>query len=309
MNAKVKGYALGSVAAATYGMNPLFALPLYEGGMDAESVLFFRYLFALPILAGMLLWRRRGFAVSHGGWLPLVAMGVMVALSSLGLFMSYRYMDVGIASTLLFVYPVMVAVIMVCLFHERLSVLTCVCIVMALVGISLLYKGEDGAVLSAVGTFWVFVSALTYAVYIVYVSRSRLNTMPTLKVTFYVLLFGWMLFAVRLLCMGQVLLPGQWWGWGCLFALALFPTAISFLCTTQAIQYIGSTPTAILGALEPVTAVIIGVMVFGETMTGRTVAGILLIICAVTLIVAGGTIGHHLVRLKRMFPKVPKKQK
>lgn len=95
---------------------------------------------------------------------------------------------------------------------------------------------------------------------------------------------------------------------GNLLALAVFPTAISFLCTTSAIQYIGSTPTAILGALEPVTAVFFGVMIFGETLTLRICCGILLIIIAVSLIVAGNRVAAYVVRFRKLFPRLPLKK-
>jgi len=304
MNNKVKGYILGTVAAATYGMNPLFALPLYAGGMDADSVLFFRYLFAIPILGAMIKMRGRSFAIQPRPALALVAMGIMMAFSSLFLFQSYNYMDAGIASSLLFVYPVMVAVMMTCVFHERLTIITILCMALALGGIVLLYNGENGVTLSLTGTIMVFLSALTYAVYIVFINRSRLNSLPTVKVTFYVLLFGWVVFAIRLIASGTIALPAQWYLWGNLVALAIFPTAISLLCTTRAIQYIGSTPTAILGALEPVTAVIIGITVFGEKLTPRSATGIVLIIVAVTLVVAGGSVGKHLMRLRKLFPRI-----
>ena len=304
MNNKVKGYILGTVAAATYGMNPLFALPLYAGGMDADSVLFFRYLFAIPILGAMIKMRGRSFAIQPRPALALVAMGIMMAFSSLFLFQSYNYMDAGIASSLLFVYPVMVAVMMTCVFHERLTIITILCMALALGGIGLLYNGENGVTLSLTGTIMVFLSALTYAVYIVFINRSRLNSLPTVKVTFYVLLFGWVVFAIRLIASGTIALPAQWYLWGNLVALAIFPTAISLLCTTRAIQYIGSTPTAILGALEPVTAVIIGITVFGEKLTPRSATGIVLIIVAVTLVVAGGSVGKHLMRLRNLFPRI-----
>ena len=175
---------------------------------------------------------------------------------------------------------------------------------LALGGIGLLYNGENGVTLSLTGTIMVFLSALTYAVYIVFINRSRLNSLPTVKVTFYVLLFGWVMFAIRLIASGTIALPAQWYLWGNLVALAIFPTAISLLCTTRAIQYIGSTPTAILGALEPVTAVIIGITVFGEKLTPRSATGIVLIIVAVTLVVAGGSVGKHLMRLRKLFPRI-----
>ncbi len=184
-------------------------------------------------------------------------MGFVFALSSLSLFLSYRYMDAGIASTLLFVYPIMVAVIMAVAYKEKISALTVGAIAVATAGIGLLYNGGEQP-LSAFGTLLVFVSSLTYAIYIVYVNHSRLEKVPTLAVTFYVLLFGWTTLALKTGLSGSLTLPADPALWGNIAALAIFPTAISLLCTTAAIQDIGSTPTAILGALEPVTAVVIG---------------------------------------------------
>lgn len=304
MNDKVKGYLLGAVAAATYGMNPLFALPLYADGMDADSVLFFRYLFAIPMLGAMILFRGRSFKVSMHDTLRLVFMGIMVAASSLALFLSYNYMAAGIASTMLFVYPILVAVIMVLFYKEKPSLLTMLCILLAISGIALLYRGGDGATLSLTGTLLVFLSALTYAIYIVGVNHSSLKDVATLTVTFYVLLFGVGLFLVRILLGDGLAFPSRWYLWGNAVALALFPTAISFLCTTTAIKYIGSTPTAILGALEPVTAVVIGITVFGEAFTLREGVGLVLIVTAVTLVIAGGSVSHVLLRFRKLFPRL-----
>lgn len=308
MNVKAKGYVLGAVAAATYGMNPLFALPLYEAGMNPDSVLFFRYLFAIPVLGIMLKARGRSFKLKKQEILPLIIMGLLVALSSLTLFQSYNYMEAGIASTLLFVYPIMVALIMAILFKEKLTIQTILCIMLALGGIGLLYKGGDGNTLNLTGIMLVMVSALSYAIYIVSVNRPKLKDIATLKLTFYVLLFGLSLFFVRV-DFGQSLhVVDTWYLWGNLVALAIFPTAISFLCTTQAIQYIGSTPTAIHGALEPLTAVFFGVTVFGESLTLRLSCGILMIILAVTLIIAGSNVTTYLVRFRKLFPKLPLKR-
>ena len=132
-NIKVTGYLLAIIAATTYGMNPLFALPLYKAGMDSDSVLFLRYLLAIPILGIMLKARGRSFRLKRGEVLPLAGMGLLVAMSSLMLFQSYHYMEAGIASTLLFVYPIMVALMMAGLFKEKVQVLTWACIALAAV--------------------------------------------------------------------------------------------------------------------------------------------------------------------------------
>lgn len=309
MNAKVKGYILGSIAAATYGMNPLFALPLYKEGMDPDSVLFFRYLFAIPLLGIMLKVRGRSFTLKRREIVPLIILGWLVAISSLTLFQSYNYMEAGIASTILFVYPILVALIMAVVFKEKITLQTVLCILLALSGIALLYKSGDGDTLSLIGIALVMASALSYAIYIVGVNRPRLKDVATLKVTFYILLFGLSLFLVRTDFGQSLQTVDKWYLWGNLIALAVFPTAISFLCTTQAIQYIGSTPTAILGALEPVTAVFFGVTIFGEALTPRLSVGIVLIILAVTFIIAGSNITTYLVRFRKLFPRLPIKRK
>ena len=309
MNAKAKGYILGSIAAASYGMNPLFALPLYKAGMDPDSVLFFRYLFAIPLLGIMIKARGRSFKIQRKETFPLIIMGLLVALSSLTLFLSYNFMAAGIASTLLFVYPIMVALIMAMVFKEKLALQTIVCMLLALGGIGLLYKSEDGSTLSLIGTLLVFASSLSYAIYIVGINQTSLKNVATLKVTFYVLLFGLSLFVARLLYSGVLNTPDQWYLWANLLALAVFPTAISFLCTTGAIQYIGSTPTAILGALEPVTAIFFGIAVFGESLTVRESFGLVMIIVAVTFVIAGGNITSQLVRFRKLFPRLPIRSK
>lgn len=295
MNVKVKGVTLGSIAAASYGMNPLFALPLYSDGMTADSMLFYRYVLAILLMGGMMLLQRRSFKVRGRELLSLAMMGIVFSASSLLLFLSYQHMDAGIASTILFMYPVLVALIMWLFFHERADILTWTCITLAFVGISLLYRGKPDAPLSTVGIVLVLLSSLSYAIYIVGVNRSVLRQMDSETLTFYALIFGSLLYVLRLIGIDtdagtfqfNLQFPTQGWLWVNLFCLALFPTIISLVTMNLSIHYIGSTPAAILGALEPITALIIGVGVFGEVLTPRIVLGIILVLSAVTLLIAG----------------------
>ena len=305
MNERVKGYIYGVVAAAAYGLNPLFAIPLYDAGMDPESVLFFRYLFAIPMVAVTLIARGRGFRVHSREVLPLIIMGILMAFSSLTLFLSYNYMDASIASTLLFVYPIMVALLMAAYYKEKITMHTLLCLLMAIGGVALMYDYGSGNGFSIFGAALVFISALCYAVYIVGINTTRLKGLATLKVTFYVLLFGLVVFAVHLYVKGSVAVPTEWYQWGYLLALAFFPTLVSLACTTRAIRYIGSTPTAILGAFEPVTAVFFCVTLLGETLTTTEFAGIMLVILAATLVVEDGHFTGKMVNFKKLFPKLP----
>ncbi|MBQ8937695.1 MAG: EamA family transporter, partial [Bacteroidaceae bacterium] len=126
-----KGYSLGVVAAASYGLNPLFALPLLSAGVDAYSVLFLRYFFAVPLLAVMMIARGRGFGLRRGQVVPLALLGILMAFSSLTLYVSYTYIGAAIASTLLFVYPILVTIIMAVVYHERVGLQTVLCILLA----------------------------------------------------------------------------------------------------------------------------------------------------------------------------------
>ena len=286
-NNKTKGFILGAIAAASYGMNPLFTLPLYSAGMSVDTVLYYRYSLAVIVLGIMMKFQKQSFAIKRVDVLPLCIMGLLFAFSSLFLFMSYNYMDAGIASTILFVYPVLVAIIMAVVFKEKVSPITMFSIALAFVGISMLCKSPGGQTLSLVGITFVFLSSLSYAIYIVGVNRSSLKDMPIAKLTFYVLLFGLSVYVVRLqFCTELQVIPTPML-WINAVSLAVFPTVISLVTMTKAIHYIGSTPTAILGALEPVTALFFGVLVFGEQLTPRIILGILMVITAVTLIIGG----------------------
>lgn len=289
INNRAKGFVCGAVAAATYGMNPLFTLPLYKEGMSVDSVLFYRYAFAVLILGVLMKLQGQSFALRKSEIPPLVLGGLLCAASSLLLFMSYKHMDAGIASTILFVYPVMVAVIMFLFFHEKISKITIFCILLALAGIGLLYKGDGEETLSLLGMLLVILSSFSYAIYIVGVNHSTLKTMSTAKLTFYALLFGLSIYVVRLnFCTELQVIPSLP-AWGSVLALAFLPTVISLVCTAISIHSIGSTSTAILGALEPVTALFFGVLIFGEQLTPRVLLGVLMILVAVSFIVLGRT--------------------
>ena len=166
IDAKVKGVLCAIGAAVSYGLNPLGALPLYADGISTSTVLFYRYSLAVVMLTLWLAVRRKSFVVSRRQLVVIVPLGILFALSSITLFYSFHYMAAGIACTLLFVYPVMVAAMMSLFFHEKLTPATVISIVLALAGIALLYKGDGGEALSFTGVMFVFASSLSYAVWL-----------------------------------------------------------------------------------------------------------------------------------------------
>ena len=289
MNKKLIGILCAIGAAVCYGTNPLGALNLYAEGMNTPSVLFYRFGLAWLIVAVVMLFRRESLRVDRREFLTLTALGVLFIFSSLTLYLRFHLMPAGVASTILFTYPVMTAAIMAAFFHERIRVGTVLSILLSFAGVLLLYWGDSGGTLHIGGVILVLVSALTYALYIIVVDKSPL-AMSSFKINFYVLFYcaaGMALFA---LLSGQPLqLPPTPRAWLWVSWLAVVPAIMALVMMVYAAKYIGSTPTAILGALEPTTAVLIGVFVFAEPFSLRLLLGILLILAAVTIVVLGKT--------------------
>lgn len=302
---EIKGYALAALAAAAYGTNPAFAIPLYEQGMNPNSVLFFRYLFGIPLIALVMAARGVPFRLSREEIGPTAILGILMAFSSLALFESYKYINSGIASTLLFVYPVMVAVMMIFFFHEKMRMSVVLCLVIMSIGLVLLMKPQGEITLSPFGCLLVMVSALTYALYIIFVNVSKvIKAIPTSKLLFYVLACGSAVYLAMMPLGNELTMPTKESGWLNLTALAVIPTLLSLTCTTKAIQLIGSTPTAILGALEPVSAVLLSVTILGQSLTTRDIAGGILIIIATTIVIGDKSVDKLILHVRKLFPRM-----
>ena len=297
------GILCAILSAVCYGTNPFGALPLYEEGVNTATVLAHRFGLAVILLAVIMIIKRIDFKVTRREFKVLFSLGVLFAASSITYYQSFHFMDAGIASTILFVYPVMVAVIMALFFKEKVTSMTVMAIVLSLVGIGLLYKGGAGVSLSVIGIVLCILSSLAYAIYIIVVNQSDIK-MSSFKVTFYAMLVCEITLILYSFTSPELylhVLPSPR-AWSFAVWLSIVPTILSLVFMTVAVNHVGATPTAILGALEPLTAVTIGVIIFGETLTPRLIVGILFILFAVMLVVIGKdfhlrTITHAVSRL------------
>ena len=297
------GILCAVLSAVCYGTNPFGALPLYEEGVNTATVLAHRFGLAVILLSLVMLVKGISFKVSRQEFKVLFSLGILFAASSITYYQSFHFMDAGIASTILFVYPVMVAVMMALFFKERVTVMTVVAILLSLIGIGLLYKGGAGVSLSVIGIVLCILSSLAYAIYIVVVNQSSIK-MSSFKVTFYAMLVCEITLILYSFTSPELYLHAlpSARAWSFAVWLSIVPTILSLVFMTVAVHHVGATPTAILGALEPLTAVAIGVVVFGEMLTPRLIVGILFILFAVMLVVLGKdlhlrTIAHAVSRL------------
>lgn len=281
------GYVAGIAAGVSYGTNPLFGKALMESGVPIMVMLFFRYGIAAILLALWMLCRKETFRASRRELGLLVLLGLFFAGSSITLFCSYEFIPSGLATTLIYLYPVFVALIMVFL-RIYPSWQTWLSIAATFSGILLLSAPSGDVLIRLPGVLLAIGSALCYSFYLVIVNRSkRIRKASEHKITLYSLVTGAILFAIIRSVQGGGMLEGidSASDWANLVGLAIVPTMISMLTLAMSSRYIGPTKTAVLGVFEPLTAILIGTLMFGETLTAKMAVGIAICVAAVIFLI------------------------
>ena len=292
MNAKLSrnaiiGYPAGIITGITYGLNPLFAKPLMNAGASTEAILFFRYGIAVILLGAYLLLKKENFRITLKQAGVLFSLGLLYTASSTFLFEAYKYIASGLATTLVFLFPAMVAIIMVFLKVVP-SWPVWLSIAATFAGVMIMTGGAGTETVNPIGVWFSIASAFVYALFIVIINRSKvISSIPNSLLTFYALLTGTFFFIGRCLFSGADLMAGIDGGmaWCNLIGLAVLPTIVSTASLAVATRNIGATKASVLGVFEPITAILVGTLVFGETLTPNIIAGILISIVAVTFMI------------------------
>ena len=281
------GYPAGIITGISYGLNPLFGMPLMSKGAEVESILFFRYGIAVVILGAVLLCDRQSFKVTWRQAGILLVLGLLYTASSVTLFEAYKYIPSGLATTLVFLYPVLVALIMVFL-RVVPSWQVWLAIVATFIGVIIMTQGGDTHHINPIGVVLSIGSALVYALFIVIINRSRtISAIPSSLLTFYTLCVGAVVFLTRIGMSGTDMLAGitTKLDWLNLVGLALLPTIVSTATLAVATRNIGATKASVLGVFEPITAILVGTLVFGEALTDNIIVGITIAMVAVTFMI------------------------
>ena len=281
------GYPAGIITGISYGLNPLFGMPLMSKGAEVESILFFRYGIAVVILGAVLLCDRQSFKVTWRQAGILLVLGLLYTASSVTLFEAYKYIPSGLATTLVFLYPVLVALIMVFL-RVVPSWQVWLAIVATFIGVIIMTQGGDTHHINPIGVVLSIGSALVYALFIVIINRScTISAIPSSLLTFYTLCVGAVVFLTRIGMSGTDMLAGitTKLDWLNLVGLALLPTIVSTATLAVATRNIGATKASVLGVFEPITAILVGTLVFGEALTDNIIVGITIAMVAVTFMI------------------------
>lgn len=281
------GYPAGIITGVTYGLNPLFGVPLMQSGAAVESILFFRYGIAVLLLGIFLLLTKQSFRVTLKQAGILLCLGVLYTCSSICLFEAYNYIASGLATTLVFLFPVLVAIIMVFLKVVP-SWPVWLSIIATFVGVIIMTQGDSGEEVSPLGIVLSVGSAFAYALFIVVINRSKtISTISNTLLTFYALLTGAAIFLAKIMFADVDITTGIEGvvAWGNLIGLAILPTIVSTATLAVATRNIGATKASVLGVFEPITAIMVGTLIFGEALTPNIVVGILIAIIAVTFMI------------------------
>lgn len=281
------GYPAGIITGITYGLNPLFAMPLMKNGAATESILFFRCAFAVLLLGLFLLFRKQSFRVSGKQIGVLFILGLLYTSSSIFLFDAYEYIASGLATTLVFLYPVLVAIIMVFLKVVP-SWPVWLAIAATFGGVLIMTQSDGSQTINPIGVLLSIASALVYALFIVIINRSKVIAgISNSLLTFYALMVGAIVFIGKILSSDTAITAGITTGadWLNLVGLALLPTIVSTATLAIASRNIGATKASVLGVFEPITAIIVGTLMFGEPLTTNIIVGISIAMVAVTFMI------------------------
>lgn len=282
------GYPAGIITGITYGLNPMFAVPLMNKGASIESILFFRYLFAVLILGIFMIVSRQSFRISMKQAGVLLTLGLLYTSSSIFLFDAYEYIASGLATTLVFLYPVLVAIIMVFLKVVP-SWPVWLAIAATFGGVLIMTQSDGTQTINPTGVILSIGSAFVYALFIVIINRSKtIANISNSLLTFYALTIGTIVFLCKIISSDTTITTGitNWQDWLNLLGLALLPTVISTSTLAIASRNIGATKASVLGVFEPITAIVVGTLMFDEPLTTNIIAGISISIIAVTFMIS-----------------------
>ena len=278
----VKGYLCAFISAFTYGLIPLFMIPIKKAeSFSVDATLFYRFLIASGAILLFLCYQKQRLRISLREGLIMSVLGLLYALSAEFLFLAYDYLSPGIASTIFFSYPIIVALVLVLFYKEKITIPTILSLLLVVAGVGVL-SIKEGSTINYIGLGISLLGALVYALYILIINKVRIEA-SGVKISFYSMLFSSLYFWVKTLILGESIAIPSLSLVGDITLFAIITTSLSLVALVYAVRYIGSTPTAIMGAFEPIVAVLISVGLFGEALTSSLIIGGMVIIAGVLI--------------------------
>lgn len=286
----LNGIFYASISSASFGFSPLFSLALIAAGLSNLDVLSYRWSVAAIVLVIYALSKKKSLRLNSFDevW-KIILLSALRAITSITLLIGYANIASGIASTINFMYPVVVTLCMMVFFGEQKSWINIGAIGLSLLGVYLMASGDGLRVEggdTALGLTCSLISALSFAAYYIVMKRAKADKIEVVKLTTWIMLMSAIYFiAANFIFNGKMTIVTDGKLWISILGLGLWATMVSNFTGVKAVRRIGPTLTSIMGALQPLTAVILGVAFLDEHLSVMTVIGIGLIMAAVMIIV------------------------
>lgn len=286
----IKGLFYAAISSASFGFSPLFSLALIAAGLSNFDVLSYRWLTAAVVLVIYATCKKKTLKLNSFDevW-RVVLLSALRSITSITLLVGYANIASGVASTINFMYPVIVALCMMIIFREDRAWINVIAIFLSILGVYLMANG-DGVIVeggnTVLGLTCSLISAITFAAYYIVMKKTKADKIEVVKFTTWIMLLSAIYFiAAALIIDGRITIVTDFKSWMNIIGLGLWATMVSNFTGVKAIRRIGPTLTSILGALQPLTAVVLGVVFLDEHLGISTISGIVLILAAVTMIV------------------------
>ena len=283
MNTRTKGLLATMISAVSFGFIPLFVKTICAGGGNSVSAAFYRFFLSVPVLYIYLKAQGISMRITRTEFAKIALITIFgYGGTAVLLFSSYNFIPSGMSTTIHFMYPVFTILGCMIFFKEKVSPLKLLCVALCFGGILLFYNGESGG--SVLGMALSFLSGVTYAFYTIYLEKSGLQKMENLKLIFYMNTVAAAMILVMALLTAQFTLRLTPLAWGTAVFFATATSLIGVLGYQIGVKCIGPQNAAILSTFEPITSVIVGVLVYREAFSARTLLGCLCVLSAVVIV-------------------------
>ena len=279
----IKGYLFAVLSAIIYGCMPLMAKHIYADGVNPFTLVFLRNFFSLIPLA-LLAYREKKALKVPAKLLPSIGLISLLGccVTPILLFSSYQFIPSGTATVFHFIYPAVVVISEILFLKNKPQIGNIISVILCIFGISLFYT--PGQPLDITCSALAICSGFTFAAYVILLSHFDNRKVSGFLFCFYVATASAIFAFLVCIFTGNLALPASALGWGLCILFSLLVTTGAVALFQQSAFLIGSERTSILSTLEPITSVIIGVIIFGEPLGLRTVAGSVLVVIASILI-------------------------
>jgi drug/metabolite transporter (DMT)-like permease len=288
---RLTGAALVTVAAVAFSAKAVIIKLAYRHGVDPLTLLTLRMLISAPFFLALGLWAARGADVqplTGPDWRAVTVLGLMgYYLASLLDFIGLQYISAAHERPLLFLYPTFVLLLAAMIYKRRVTRRDLVALALSYGGIVLVFANDFSLQGSnvALGAFWVLLSALFYAGYLLGSGR-YVEKLGSMRFACYAALVSCAGVVLHFLLFNQAALlwtqPAPVYGLA--LTMALVSTVIPIILTSEGIRRIGSSHAAMIGAVGPVATIAFGNWFLDEPITAIQLAGAALVLAGVLII-------------------------